>query len=120
MEPDVSCISATSSSSVLTGIDRPSSRSWTVTTHTRSASRGGGRKANRSDDDRSGDHVDDGGGLLGPALQVGARGGLVQHGQTRPRIQMPWAVRAISTGAPASTATASPWPTPEAARPPAT
>ena len=27
------------------------------------------------------DHVDDGGGLLGPAHQVGARRGLVQHGQ---------------------------------------
>ena len=37
-----------------------------------------------------------------------------------PRIQMPCAVGAISTGAPASTATASPWPTPAAARPPAT
>src|SRR5271169_746501 len=36
-----------------------------------------------------------------------------------PRIQMPCAVGAISTGAPASTATASPWPTPAAARPPA-
>ena len=33
---------------------------------------------------------------------------------------MPWAVGAISTGAPASTATASPWPTPAAASPPAT
>ena len=37
-----------------------------------------------------------------------------------PRIQMPCAVGAISTGAPASTATASPCPTPAAARPPAT
>ena len=37
-----------------------------------------------------------------------------------PRIQMPCAVGAISTGAPASTATASPWPMPAAARPPAT
>ena len=27
------------------------------------------------------DHLDDGGGLLGPAQQVGARGGLMQHGQ---------------------------------------
>src|ERR1700677_1869868 len=36
-----------------------------------------------------------------------------------PRIHMPCAVGAISTGAPASTATASPWPTPAAARPPA-
>src|ERR1700682_1296113 len=32
---------------------------------------------------------------------------------------MPWAVGAICTGAPASTATASPCPTPAAARPPA-
>src|SRR6185312_8101681 len=37
-----------------------------------------------------------------------------------PRIQMPCEVGAISTGAPASTATASPCPTPDAARPPAT
>src|ERR1700677_2154858 len=37
-----------------------------------------------------------------------------------PRIQMPCAVGAISTGAPASTATASPWPTPAEERPPAT
>ena len=36
-----------------------------------------------------------------------------------PRIQIPWAVGAISTGAPASTATASPCPMPAAARPPA-
>ena len=36
-----------------------------------------------------------------------------------PRIHRPWAVGAISTGAPASTPTASPWPTPAAARPPA-
>ena len=36
-----------------------------------------------------------------------------------PRIQMPCAVGAMSTGAPARTATASPWPTPAAARPPA-
>ena len=36
-----------------------------------------------------------------------------------PRIQMPCAVGAISTGAPASTATASPCPTPAAASPPA-
>ena len=34
------------------------------------------------DDDRLGlDHVDDGHGVLGPQRQVGARGGLVQHGQ---------------------------------------
>ena len=37
-----------------------------------------------------------------------------------PRIQMPCAVGAISTGAPASTATVSPCPTPDPARPPAT
>ncbi len=36
-----------------------------------------------------------------------------------PRIHRPWAVGAISTGKPASTPTASPWPMPAAARPPA-
>src|ERR1700676_855554 len=36
-----------------------------------------------------------------------------------PRIQMPCAVGAISTGAPARTATASPGPMPDVARPPA-
>ena len=40
--------------------------------------------------------------------------------RTAPRIHRPCAVGAISTGAPASTPTASPFPTPAAARPPAT
>ncbi len=84
VEPDVSCISARSSSPVSIGsIGSAASRS--VDGQHRDALLLEHRDRDQErlgDDDGLGlDHVDDVHGVLGPDHEVGARGGLVQHGQ---------------------------------------
>ena len=81
---------------------------------------GNGHQEGLGDDDGLGlDHVDDRHGVLGPHGQVGARGGLVQHGQAGAAHPQALRGRGDLHRAPASTPTASPWPTPAAASPPA-
>ena len=122
VEPDVSCISATSSSPVSTGsIGSAASRSSTVSTVTpRSVSTGAAA--------RNGSEMTTAlASIMSMTLVVSCahsirsvRGvGWCSIVRLAPRIHRAWAVGAISTGAPASTPTASPGPTPAAASPPA-
>ena len=122
VDPDVNCSSATSSSSVSTGsIGRPSSSCSTVSTRIPSWDSSGAAAMNGSEITTALASI-----MLMTAVVSSAqrcrsvRGvGWCSMVRLAPRIQMPCAVGAISAGAPASTATASPRPTPAAARPPA-
>ena len=123
VEPDVSCSSATSSSSVSMGsIGRLSSNWSAVRTCIPSWESSGAAAMNGSETTTALASI-----MLMTAVVSSAqrcrsvRGvGWCSIVRLAPRIQMACAVGAISTGAPASTATASPCPTPAAARPPAT
>ena len=84
VDPDVNCISARSSSCGVHGVDRVTGQQFLDGQHADSAlgqHRRGGHERVGDDDDLRLDHADDVHGLLRPTLQVGARGGLMQHGQ---------------------------------------
>ena len=122
VEPDVSCISATSSSEVSIGsIGSAASSASTVSTFTpRSSSTGTATR-------KGSETMTALASIMSMTLVVSlahcsrsVRGvGWCSIVRLAPRIHSPWAVGAISTGAPASTPTASPRPMPAAARPPA-
>ena len=122
VEPDVNCISATSSSPVSTGsIGSAASRSATVRTVTPRSSSTGWAIRNGSEMTTALASI------MSMTLAVSlahcsrsVRGvGWCSIVKLAPRIHSPCAVGAISTGAPANTPTESPGPTPAAARPPA-
>ena len=122
VEPDVSCIRATSSSSVSSGsTGSAASNSSTVRTMTPRSARIGPATRNGSPITTALASI------MSMTLAVSfaqcsrsVRGvGWCSIVRLAPRIHSAWAVGAISTGAPARTPTASPRPTPAAAKPPA-
>ena len=122
VDPDVSCISATSSSSVSTGsIGSLSSSSSTVSTCKPAWASTGAAAMNGSETTTAFARIMS----MTPVVSTAHRArsvrgvGWCSIVRLAPRIHRPCAVGAISTGAPASTAIASPRPTPCRAKPPA-
>ena len=122
VEPDVSCISARSSSPVSTGsIGSAASRSATLRTLMPFSSRTGAATRKGSEMMTASASIMPMTFMVSSAHTArSVRGvGWCSIVRLAPRIHTPWAVGAISTGKPASTPTASPCPTPAAASPPA-
>ena len=122
VEPDVSCISATSSSAVSTGsVGGPVRSSATVNTVMPSSDSTGAAAMNGSETTTAFAAIMSITVVVSSAQRTrSVRGvGWCSMVTLAPRIQIPCAVGAISTGAPASTATTSPRPTPAAASAPA-
>ena len=123
VEPDVNCMNARSSSPVSTGsTGSASSRSATVSTVMPCCSSTGAAAMNGSETTTAFAEIMWMTVVVSCAHNTRSVRGVGWCSMVRlaPRIHRPCAVGAISTGAPASTPTASPWPTPAAASPPAT